>query len=244
MAPILLKFWIQLRIVEFYWKLKNNTFMSFIPCPKYETCYLIVCFYACCIVISFCCTAVFLLFRCFLLIVDVFPSILVCSPDLFSLNRFMTYEERYTTVAFIYSLKYYWKNSSNICMESTSNWRKSFLTLSWNHQNSYNISIDFLLKNYMSLIHKFPFDWYLMIIRLPNSLLCMNLSVTIGGSEKPQNGILQLTTRWHYSFFDVWWYFFKYTTTLNDVYRNNEVFDHIIMFTPLTECMYQKHLIL
>ena len=45
---------------------------------------------------------VFLLFRCFLLIVDVFPSVLVCNPDLFSFNRFLTFEQRYTTVAFMY----------------------------------------------------------------------------------------------------------------------------------------------
>ena len=37
----------------------------------------------------------------FPLIFDVFPSFLVCNPDLFSLNRFMTFEQRYTTVAFI-----------------------------------------------------------------------------------------------------------------------------------------------
>ena len=41
----------------------------------------------------------FCFFRCFPLIVDVFPSVLVCNPDLFSLNRFMTFEQRYTTVA-------------------------------------------------------------------------------------------------------------------------------------------------
>ena len=32
------------------------------------------------------------------------PSILVCNPDLFSLNRCMTYEQPYTTVAFIYDI--------------------------------------------------------------------------------------------------------------------------------------------
>ena len=54
----------------------------------------------CCIVFyflfqSFCC------FHCFPLIVDVFPSGLVCNLDLFSLNRFMTFEQRYTIVALI-----------------------------------------------------------------------------------------------------------------------------------------------
>ena len=50
-----------------------------------------------------CCTYVFLLFRFFPVIVDVIPSVLVCNPDLFSLYRFMTFEQRYTTctVAFI-----------------------------------------------------------------------------------------------------------------------------------------------
>ena len=28
-------------------------------------------------------------------------SILVCNPDLFSLNRFMTFEQRYTTIAIL-----------------------------------------------------------------------------------------------------------------------------------------------
>ena len=31
-----------------------------------------------------------------------FPTVLVCNRDLFSLNRFMTFEQRYTTVVFIY----------------------------------------------------------------------------------------------------------------------------------------------
>ena len=46
----------------------------------------------------FCCTLVFLLFRCFPLIFDAFPSVLVCNPDLLFLNRFMTFERRYTTM--------------------------------------------------------------------------------------------------------------------------------------------------
>ena len=45
-----------------------------------------------------------LVFRCFPLTVDVFPSVLVCDPDLFSLDRFMTIEQRYTTVAFIWNI--------------------------------------------------------------------------------------------------------------------------------------------
>ena len=35
-------------------------------------------------------------------IIGVFPMGLFCHPDLFSLNRFMSFEHRYTTVAFIY----------------------------------------------------------------------------------------------------------------------------------------------
>ena len=45
--------------------------------------------------IFFFCTLVFLLFRCF-------PSVLVCNPDLFSLNLFMIFEKRYTTFALIF----------------------------------------------------------------------------------------------------------------------------------------------
>ena len=44
------------------------------------------------------CTSVLLVFRCFPLIVAVFPSVLLCNLDLFSLNRFMTFEQRYTVV--------------------------------------------------------------------------------------------------------------------------------------------------
>ena len=58
----------------------------------------------------FCCTSVFLLFRCFPLLVDVFPSVLDCNPDLFSFNRFMTFQQRYTTVAFIYSTTCYFES--------------------------------------------------------------------------------------------------------------------------------------
>ena len=38
----------------------------------------------------------------FSLIGNVFPSVLLCYPNLFPLNRLMTFEQRYTTVAFIY----------------------------------------------------------------------------------------------------------------------------------------------
>ena len=51
-------------------------------CPvqsqEYGSCYLIVRFHVCCIVVwFFCCTSVYLLFRCFPLMVDVLPSVLV-----------------------------------------------------------------------------------------------------------------------------------------------------------------------
>ena len=36
------------------------------------------------------------------LIFDMFPSVLVCNPDRFFLYRFMNFEQRYTTVVFIY----------------------------------------------------------------------------------------------------------------------------------------------
>ena len=49
----------------------------------------------------FCCSSVFLLFV-VSSDVAVFLSVLVCDPDLFSLNRFMTIKHRYTIVAFTY----------------------------------------------------------------------------------------------------------------------------------------------
>ena len=42
-----------------------------------------------------------LMFCSFPPIVDVFSSVLVCNPDLFSHNRFMTFKTRYTTVALV-----------------------------------------------------------------------------------------------------------------------------------------------
>ena len=39
-------------------------------------------------------------FRYFQLVVDVFPSVLVCDPDMFSLNRCIAIEQRYATVDF------------------------------------------------------------------------------------------------------------------------------------------------
>ena len=53
--------------------------------------------------VCFCCTSVFLLFRCFPLIVDLFPSDLVGNLELFFLNRLMTFDQRYAKVAFIYA---------------------------------------------------------------------------------------------------------------------------------------------
>ena len=61
-------------------------------------CYLIVRFCVCCILM-------FLLCRSSPLIFDVFLSVLVCNPDLFFLNRLMNFEQRYTTIAFIYQFK-------------------------------------------------------------------------------------------------------------------------------------------
>ena len=55
------------------------------------------------IFVCFCCTSVFLLFRFLLIIIDVFPSVLVFNPDLFTLYQFMTFEQRYSTVALIFA---------------------------------------------------------------------------------------------------------------------------------------------
>ena len=76
----------------------------FCPVPSQENSryYLIDRFCVC--YITVCCLLHFsvMLFRCFPLIVDVFLSVLVCNPNLFSLNRFMTFEQRYSSVALIY----------------------------------------------------------------------------------------------------------------------------------------------
>lgn len=50
----------------------------------------------------FFCTSKFLLFLCFPHINELFPLFIGCNPDLFSFKRFMTFEQCYTTVAFIH----------------------------------------------------------------------------------------------------------------------------------------------
>lgn len=70
------------------------------PIREYGSCYVIVRFYVCFIVVCFLLHFSVLMFCVFFLIVDVFPPASVCNPDLFSLNRFMTLEHRYTAVAF------------------------------------------------------------------------------------------------------------------------------------------------
>ena len=50
------------------------------------------------------CHLVFGEFQCFCCFV-VFPSLFVCYPDLFALKRCMTFEQRYTTVALMYTFK-------------------------------------------------------------------------------------------------------------------------------------------
>ena len=71
----------------------------FIKCPvqsqEYGSCYQIIRFYVCCIVACFCYTSGLLWLRWFWFffhIVEMFPWVLVCNPDLFSLNLFMTFE--------------------------------------------------------------------------------------------------------------------------------------------------------
>ena len=53
-----------------------------VPSQEYGSCYLIVRFYVCCIFVWLL-HFIVMLFRCFPLIVDVFPTVLVCYPDLF-----------------------------------------------------------------------------------------------------------------------------------------------------------------
>ena len=68
------------------------------PSQEFGSWYIIVRYYVCCIVVFYVlqCSV----FSCVLLIFNVFSSVLVCDLDFF-LSRFMTFEQRYTTVAFI-----------------------------------------------------------------------------------------------------------------------------------------------
>ena len=85
--------------------------MFFLKCPLPSQAAVILQFVSLCVVLSivFCCTSVFLLFRCFFLIVDVFP------PDLFSLNRFIDLDFRtavyycclYLSIKFIFNFIIY-----------------------------------------------------------------------------------------------------------------------------------------
>lgn len=70
---------------------------------EYGSCYQTVQFFLFMLAFVLGHSKVFLLFRCFSLIIDVSPSILVCHPDSFTLNRFMNFEHCYTwtTVALI-----------------------------------------------------------------------------------------------------------------------------------------------
>ena len=80
-----------------------------------SSCYQIVHFYVCCIGVCFCCTSVFLLFPCFPLIADVFPSVLVYYPfnfcflliDLWLLNR-VYYCCHYQSISSLFVNCYLW----------------------------------------------------------------------------------------------------------------------------------------
>ena len=62
---------------------------------EYDSCYQIVCFKY--LGVYFCSSSVYVVSMFFFC---VFPSILFCDADLFSLNRLKTIEQRYTTIAF------------------------------------------------------------------------------------------------------------------------------------------------
>lgn len=53
-----------------------------------------------CVTVCFCFIQVFLYFRCFPVLINVFSSVLVCIQDVFSHNRFITFQQRYTYIAF------------------------------------------------------------------------------------------------------------------------------------------------
>ena len=57
--------------------------------------------------VRFCVCYILLLCRCSPLIFNAFPSVLACNLDLFFLfYRYMSFEQRYTTVAFIYWINF------------------------------------------------------------------------------------------------------------------------------------------
>ena len=81
-------FWTVVFLQYFFnFALRLNLILNLNNFMKNGSCYPLVRFCMCCIVVFFLYTSVFLLFRCFPLIVDVFPSVLICNPDLFSFNR-------------------------------------------------------------------------------------------------------------------------------------------------------------
>ena len=72
-------------------KITGNKVLSNIRCYHIVCCYVFWCLF----LLHFRVPVVPL----FYLLVDVFPSVIVCYPDLISVNRFITFEQRYTTVA-------------------------------------------------------------------------------------------------------------------------------------------------
>ena len=68
---------------------------------------------------------VFLLCRMSSLIFDVFPSVLVCNPDLFFLNRFMNVKQRYTTVAFILITEMWYVPIRQLSIKGQIKWMKT-----------------------------------------------------------------------------------------------------------------------
>lgn len=89
-------------LLLFYILFNKNFFKRFffecpLPSQEYVSCYHIVRFCVCwCL--YFWSSSVFPLFRFFPIILDVFPSVLVCDSDLLPLNRFMIIKQRYTII--------------------------------------------------------------------------------------------------------------------------------------------------
>lgn len=102
----------------------NMFFFNFIyQVTKMAAIYITVRFNTCWF--FFCCTSTFLKFLCFPHIIDVFPWVSICSLDLSLLNRLITFEHQYTTIAFINAvIRFQWKFTLTINLLKQSTNRK------------------------------------------------------------------------------------------------------------------------
>ena len=97
---------------------------------------------------------VFVALRHFPLKVDLFPSVLVCNRDLFSLVRFMTFEHQNTTVAFTLPEK--WTFISLWCLDEK--WKK-VQELVCSH------SLDIYICKCMTIFFLVSLLWFLVLFK-------------------------------------------------------------------------------